>query len=422
MLVRLFCFLTLLLSLPSIASQHINNNDSVFVYYKQWAIYGPNYHIRDIPFQQTTHIVYQSADIDENFNVVISDEYADISHNYPDNDPKKGLFQGSLGELYKAKKKYPHLQTIISIGGWGRSNYYSDIASSESSRNHFALSALDFIRTYHLDGIEIDWPAPIKNASRPDDPENLNLLIAELREVLDIASIKDKRQYTLMIPPSAKPSFKTLWDMTKVQQYLDYFSVPTNYIHGYWEKNSNHLSPLTVSVKDKQNLLENEMEIGSFDGLLALYKQQKIAPEKIILNISAFAMGWNGVEKTNNGLFQKAKKISWGSWDSANSGRTGVYTQDYLQGFMASSGYQKFWDDNAKMHWLYNGEKFDGHFISFEDEDSIAHKIEYIKNNHYNGIALRQIHNDIKGTDSLLSKIYAEHFPISSTHFIMRIK
>ena len=414
MLVRFFYLLALLFSLPSIASEHVNKNDNVFVYYKQWAIYGPNYHIRDIPFQQTTHIVYQSADIDENFNVVVGDEYADINHIYPDSDPNKEKFQGSLGQLYKAKKKHPHLQTIISIGGWGRSDYYSEIAASESSRHHFSLSALKFIRTYHFDGIEIDWPAPIKGASHSDDPENLNLLIEELREVLNIASMQDKQHYTLMITPSAKPSFQAHWNMQQAQQYLDYFSVPTNYIHGYWEKNSNHLAPLTLSAEDKQALLENKMEVGSFTSILTHYKKHKIAPKKLILNISSFATGWNGVENINNGLFQKAKRVSWGSWDSANSGRTGVYTQDYLQGFITSSGYEKFWDDNAKMHWLYNVTKFNGHFITFEDEDSIAHKINYIKQNNYNGIALRQIHNDQKGSNSLLSKIYAQLYPIKA--------
>ncbi|MCP5077408.1 MAG: hypothetical protein GY951_05055 [Psychromonas sp.] len=414
MLSRLLFLCTILFSLPIFASQHLHHKDSIFVYYKQWAIYGPNYHIRDIPFQQTTHIVYQSANIDEEFNVVVSDEYADINHSYPGSDPKEDKFQGGLGELYKAKQQFPHLQTIISIGGWGRSDHYSDIANSADSRNYFSLSALKFIRTYQLDGIEIDWPAPIDGASRSDDPENLNLLLEELREVLDIAGMQDKRDYTLMITPSAKPSFKGHWDMNDAQQYLDYFSVPTNYIHGYWENNSNHLSPLTLSSKSKQKLLEKKMEVGSFDSILALYKKQNINSKKVVLNISSFATGWNGVENRNNGLYQKAKRVSWGTWDSANSGRTGLYTQGYLKEFKNSSGYQQFWDGEAKMHWLYNADKFNGHFITFEDKNSIAHKIEYMKENNYSAIALRQIHNDLKGADSLLSKIYGELHPLKA--------
>ncbi|WP_022940914.1 glycosyl hydrolase family 18 protein [Psychromonas hadalis] len=417
MLSRLFILTLILFSLPSFASQHFREQESVFVYYKQWAIYGPNYHIRDIPFQQVTHLVYQSADIDAQHNVIVSDEYADINHSYPDNDPKKGAFQGSLGELYKAKQKYPHLQTIISIGGWGRSSNYSDIASNAQARNYFALSALKFIRQYHFDGIEIDWPAPIKGASRSDDPENLNLLLAELREVLDIGAMQDKKYYTLMITPSAKPSFQGHWNINRAQQYLDYFSLPTNYIHGYWEKNSNHLAPLMLSDKTQQKLVSQKMEVGSVETIFEFYKKQKVAPQKLILNISSFATGWNGVKNRNNGLYQKAKQVSWGSWDSANSGRTGVYTQSYLKGFMDTEGYQQFWDDSAKMHWLYNADKFDGHFITYEDADSIAYKIDYIKQHNYNGIALRQIHNDLKGSDSLLSKIYAQLYPLKALSY-----
>lgn len=417
---RLFIFTIVLFSQPLIA-QHTQKQESVFIYYKQWGIYGPNYHIRDIPFQQITHLVYQSADIDDKFNVVISDEYADINHSYPDGDPTKDEFFGSLGELYKAKKKYPHLQTIISIGGWGRSGYYSDLANDAKARNHFALSALAFIRQYYLDGIEIDWPAPIKGASRSDDPKNLNLLLAELREVLDMGAMQDKKKYTLMITPSSKPSFQEHWDINRAQQYLDYFSLATNYIHGYWEKNSNHLAPLSVSNTSQQQLLAKKMQAGSVDTIFDFYKKQKVAPQKLILNISSFATGWNGIKNKNNGLYQQAQQISWGSWDSATSGRTGLYTQDYLRGFLQTSGYQKFWDENAKMHWLYNENKFDGHFVSYEDADSIAYKIDYIKQNNYNGIALRQIHNDLKGPDSLISKIYAQLYPFKAITYQLTV-
>lgn len=412
MLVRLLFFVTILFSLPSLATQP--PQDSIFVYYQQQAIYSPNYHIHDINFQQVTHIVYQSAGIDEDFNVIVSDKYADISHSYPGYDPKKDKFQGSFGELYKAKQKYPHLQSIISIGGLGVANFYSDITSSVDSRHYFALSALKFIRTYQFDGIEIDWPAPIEEANHSDDPKNLNLLLEELREVLDIAGQQDKQYYTLMITPSAKPSFQDHWDINQAQQYLDYFSVPINYIHNHWGNYSHHLAPLSITTKDKQQLIEKSRETANFDSILSHYKKHNITPQKIVLNISVFATGWNGVENKNNGLHQKAKKVSWGSWDSASSGRTGIYTQDYLKEFIASSGYNKFWDNSAKMHWLYNANRFNGHFISFEDEDSISYKIDYIKAHNYNGIALRQIHNDLKGPNSLLNKVYVQRYPLKS--------
>ena len=414
MLTRFFFLITILFSLPSLSAQH--HQDSVFVYYKQWAIYSPNYHIRDINLQQVTHIVYQSADIDKDFNVILGDEYADISHDYPDSDPKKDKFQGNFGELYKAKQKHPHLHSIISIGGSERSDFYSGVVNSATSRSHFSLSALKFIRAYHFDGIEINWPTPSDKAS---NPKKLNLLLQELREVLDIAGRQDNQYYTLIITPSLKASFQNSWDMNQAQQYLDYFSVPTHYMHGYWKGTSDHLAPLSATLQNEQHLLKENQQKQSVDKMLSQYQEQGITPQKIILNISSFALGWNGVENKNNGLQQKVTKASWGSWDSANSGRTGVYTQNYLKEFIASPGYHKFWDNTAKMHWLYNPDKFDGHFITFEDSDSISHKIDYIKTHHYNGVALRQIHNDLKGADSLLNQIYAQRYPLKA--FVYRV-
>ena len=43
---------------------------------------------------------------------------------------------GNFGELKRLKAKYPHLKTIISVGGWTWSNRFSDMAADEKQEKY----------------------------------------------------------------------------------------------------------------------------------------------------------------------------------------------------------------------------------------------------------------------------------------------
>ena len=84
------------------------------------------------------------------------------------------------------KIKYPHLKTLISVGGWGGSRRFSDVALTDASRATFAASCVEFVAANGLDGIDIDWEFPVAggargNARRPEDKANFTKLLATLR-------------------------------------------------------------------------------------------------------------------------------------------------------------------------------------------------------------------------------------------------
>jgi chitinase len=53
--------------------------------------------------------------------------------------------KGNYHALQVLKEKHPHLQTLISIGGWTLSAKFSDIALTVLSREKFAKSAVNFM-------------------------------------------------------------------------------------------------------------------------------------------------------------------------------------------------------------------------------------------------------------------------------------
>ena len=88
------------------------------------------------------------------------------------------------------KQQNPELKILISIGGWTWSGKFSDAVLTDTSRQRFVASAVDIIKKYDLDGIDIDWEYPslqglTGNVFRPEDKQNFVLLFKELRRQTD---------------------------------------------------------------------------------------------------------------------------------------------------------------------------------------------------------------------------------------------
>ncbi len=78
--------------------------------------------------------------------------------------------------LNSLKNRNPRLKVLVSVGGWTWSGGFSDMALTRESRRKFIESALFFIRSHNLDGLDIDWEYPgmmgDNNRFRPEDKQN----------------------------------------------------------------------------------------------------------------------------------------------------------------------------------------------------------------------------------------------------------
>lgn len=70
-----------------------------------------------------------------------------------------------LGLYYRVtdmKKRNNDLKVLLSVGGSGASNasLFSSMAADPLKRSAFIESAKDFLKTYHFDGLDIEWHIP----------------------------------------------------------------------------------------------------------------------------------------------------------------------------------------------------------------------------------------------------------------------
>ena len=294
----------------------------------------------------------------------------------------------NLTLLQGLKKENPDLTILISVGGWLWSGDFSAMAATQESRARFIASALDFVRQYALDGVDIDWEYPgmpgAGHAFRADDKQNYTALLAELRNALDGESQRSGRRLYLTIAAGASDEFLQHTEMAKVQQYVDTVNLMA---YDYYEPGSsattgNH-APLYKDPADPIGI--------SADETVRAFEAAGVPAEKILLGVPMYGHAWGNVPNVKHGLFQPGKPVP----DLACSFGD-------IQSSLLGHGFLRYWDAAASVPFLYNPAK--RVFVSYEDEQSIALKSRYALDHKLGGIMFWDYASDPSG--KLLAAIH----------------
>lgn len=379
----IFSVLVLVLATAPIAARQNTPPYRVIGYYASWAIYDKQYFVTDIDASQLTHINYAFANISEDGEILIGDEWADTQYLYP-GDTEDEPLRGNFKQLGLLKEINPDLQLLISVGGWSWSDRFSDVALTEESRAKFAKSSVEFIKQYGFDGVDLDWEYPSGggepgNVERPEDPDNFVLLLAELRKQLDAQGEQDGRHYLLTIAaPAGKSQYENM-NLDKIHPYLDWINIMTYDFAGGWSDVTSFNAPLYGTV--------------STDTAVQAYLAAGIPSEKVVMGVPFYGRGWTGVSATNNGLGQPYSGLPTGEGSFDYS----TLATDYV------GKYQRFWDDTAQVPWLYDPTTET--MISYDDPESLTKKTDYIKEHKLGGVMFWETSQD-DADNTLLTTLY----------------
>lgn len=369
----LTCFLafTLLSTTPKAMANIVSKEQLKTVgYYTSWSAYS-NFTPDKIDATKLTHINYAFANVNEELKITLGDSYIDPSN---------------IKKLNELKKINPNLKILISVGGWSWSDKFSDAALTDKSRTIFANSCVDFIKKYGFDGIDIDWEFPVSggpptNKYRKEDKQNFTLLLKAIREKLDIQGKKDGKHYLLTIAGGAGSMGIDNVELWNIHRYLDFANIMTYDMHGTWDKYTDFNAPLYGG--NSPNYVKS-----SVDTAVKSWINAGFPKEKIVMGIPFFGKQYNMVNVWNNGLHQ-----------TFNGGLSLSYA-DIVSKYLNKQGFIRYYHSEYMVPWLYNGTTF----ISYEDEESIGHKAEYIKLNGLGGAMIWELKQDPNSI--LLNKLY----------------
>jgi chitinase len=300
-----------------------------------------------------------------------------------------GELEASLLRLIALKKTNPRLKVIVSIGGW-MADGFSDAALTDASRASFADSAVELLRRFSADGIDIDWEYPGQGVAgikyRAEDRENFTRLLKTLRDKLDEASAAQGRtggsRYTLTIASADREYFDHT-EMDKLHRYLDWINVMS---YDFF----NSLTPTTghhAGLYRAASALATDRDA---DASIKQHLAAGIPADKIVLGVAFYGRGFTGVTPVDNGLEQPYERFE-GAHDYS----------ELADKFIGRQGFIRYWDDRAKAPYLWNITTRT--FITYDDPHSIEIKAQYVKAHHLGGMMFWELSED--RNDELLDVI-----------------
>lgn len=349
------------------ASKAAASGHYIVGYYTSWAR-NSGYTPDKINAFKLTHINYAFAGISSDLKLTLMNASTDIKN-----------IQG----LNNLKKKNPSLKIIISVGGWDESKRFSDAALTESSRETFAQSCLDFILKYKLDGVDLDWEYPVSGGiagtvHRAQDKQNYTKLIRAIRQKLNTQNARDGKKYYVTLTGAPDNSFIKNTEPTALLPLIDYLFIMAYDMNGPWDQTSGYNAPLYSSTTNKFNVNQG----------IKNYLNAGFPAKKLVLGMPFYGYSYAVVGANNKGLnnvFTSAKSISYDSIASR---------------YLNNSAYQSCYDETAMVPYLFGNNTF----ISYEDSASIAKKAKLAKKYGLAGVGAWELALDKNGT--LLSSAY----------------
>ncbi|MFQ7124555.1 MAG: glycosyl hydrolase family 18 protein [Eisenbergiella sp.] len=120
--------------------------------------------------------------------------------------------------------------------------------------------------------------------------------------------------------------------------------------------------------------------------------KRRFPEEKLLMGAAFYSRKWEDVPDRYHGFLQLTK----------TGGGYGPNYDKLADEYINKNGYVRYWDDEAKAPFLFNGSTF----ISYDDEESLAHKCAYVKREDIGGIFYWCHSGDTKGV--LLRRIAKE--------------
>lgn len=369
-------------------------------YFPAWAVYDRDFHVADIPADKLTHINYAFANLDANGHCVLGDAYADTDKFYEGDSWDEGSLRGSFHQLQVLKQAHPNLRTLISVGGWTWSSGFSSAAATADGRAGLASSCVAFMRQYGFDGVDIDWEYPVGgglegNQNSPEDRHNYTLLLAELRAQLDAAESEDNKTYDLSIAAPAGPSIIAHLELDQIHPHLSWINVMAYDFFGGWSPQTDFNAPLHGSLDTP------ESQTMSVDAAVQAYLAGGVPNAKLVVGVPFYGRGFLGAKTGDNGLHSPFQGLAMGTWEA------GIFDySDLVANYIPK--YTRHWHETAQVPWLYDPNT--GLMISYDDEQSVGLKAEYIRGQKLGGAMAWDLSGDAT-EGSLLAVLAAELLP-----------
>lgn len=287
-----------------------------------------------------------------------------------------------LKQMDQVRAWNPDIKIVLSVVP-KEPDAFTVVSASEELRENVAKTCARLVSQDGFDGVDFDWEYPCVPSNgmncTPEDRHNYTLLCEAAKRGMESVgggSVSVAAGADLYYIDSIEPE--------RMAEVLDYVCLMTYDLKCGFHALSGHHTALYSSTGD---VFRN-----SCDQALRLFESAGFPKGKLLMGAAFYSRKWEDVPDRYHGFLQLTK----------TGGGYGPNYDKLADEYINQNGYVRYWDDEAKAPFLFNGSTF----ISYDDEESLAHKCAYVKREDIGGIFYWCHSGDTKGV--LLRRIAKE--------------
>lgn len=326
----------------------------VIGYYPDWQWYDRGQLVRPatIDYSKYTIINYCFFNPQPNGSIALGDSWAEQNLLQGQFDWNTNTYIPNTSVVDLAHNA--NVKVLVSIGGWTWSTNFPAIAADPVKRAQFAHDCNYYVSYYNLDGIDIDWEYPGQG-----DAANFTIFLQQIRDSLNALELHTNEQYLLTAAVSADPVKMQYVQWGPVSANLDLINLMSYDFFGAWDAVANHNGPLYAPGCGDPNF-------NIHSAFSTLNQVHSVPASKINIGVAFYG-------RTQTGFTSLCGATSG---NAATSAFPPDGTPMYYDVVNALSNYTYHWDNAARVPWLSGN----GVFVSYDNEQSIAEKAQYINN------------------------------------------
>jgi chitinase len=332
----------------------------------QWYAYSWN----DINYTNVTHIVYAflrptSASDPRLTYGDPAGETAAYSL-YPSLTDKTFL---GYGDQLIAKAHAANVKVLIGIAGANGLNTrdLAAIFGDDTLRKHFVANLVKLCEQRSYDGVDLDYEYP----ASVSDGLGITNFAQELRVAFVQSSILSKKEMSITMACPTGNWSGMYFDYTKLTKCCNWFSPMTYEFATSWTTSFSFNSPIYTNAS-----------VGASSAISTTVdyfeNTRGVNPLQIVIGVPFY--GWVFSNYTQLG----ATKSNTNGVDKSYTGLYTAYIKD-----TATNGFVKYWDNVCKQPYLVN--KNTQTMVTYDDENAISEKCNYIKANGLKGAMIWEL-------------------------------
>ncbi|KAJ1661842.1 hypothetical protein EV178_006363 [Coemansia sp. RSA 1646] len=299
------------------------------------------------------------------------------------------------------------------------SNHFTKLVADKTTTNPFITGIVNFVDTNNLDGIDLDWEYPGREATgcnKPDlvnDTPNYQTFVTNLRSAFTTKFGEGKKLITMAVrvepfDVNGKPST----DVSEFAKAVDFINLMQYDFNGAWNNDTGPNAPL--------NFEKGKGVQSSFVSAIDAWTKAGWPASQINAGLPFYGRATTANEdmtKDPNNQYQpQSNTIPQGDKEDAQSqdpctnatSFSGIWQwkhlrdQNVLTGAEeAASPWVRTWDDTSMTPWLFNPKN--KMFVSYDDPKSLTAKVDYAKSKGLAGSMIWAMYMDYK--DELLDTV-----------------